>query len=244
MENIKPLGKKSYGSIPHLSNSKLGIGDHFIHEGQERILTEKPRDKYDRIIVTEKYDGSNVGIAKIDGKIFALTRSGYEAKTSPYKQHHVFNDWVKEREELFFRMLREGERLCGEWMYQSHGMEYEVTGEPIVFFDWFNSDGTRHNYDFFETGCFLEGLNIPRLINDSVRIFKFDCLIEQLNKKSNAIKSINNPEGMVFRCERNGEFDFMAKWVRSDFEAGKYIINKTDDELIYNKITKTEINNN
>jgi len=30
---MKPLGKKSYGSIPHLFGSKLGEGDHHCHEG-------------------------------------------------------------------------------------------------------------------------------------------------------------------------------------------------------------------
>jgi hypothetical protein len=35
---MKPLNKKNYGSIPHLSNSKLGEKDYFIGEGQERIL--------------------------------------------------------------------------------------------------------------------------------------------------------------------------------------------------------------
>lgn len=31
------------------------------------------------------------------------------------------------------------------------------------------------------------------------------------------------PEGLVYRCERKGEFDFMAKWVRPDFIPGKYL---------------------
>ena len=48
-------------------------------EGQKAIACEKLRDKHDRIIVQEKLDGSNVGIAKIDGNIMALTRAGYMA---------------------------------------------------------------------------------------------------------------------------------------------------------------------
>jgi hypothetical protein len=38
------------------------------------------------------------------------------------------------------------------------------------------------------------------------------------------------PEGVVYRCERNGEVDFMAKFVREDKEDGKYL-----KEKIYNK---------
>jgi len=119
---MKPIGRKNYGSIPHLHNSKLGEGDCFIGEGQDRILTLKARDKHDNILVFEKYDGSNVGVAKFENKIFALTRSGYEASTSLYKQHHYFADWVKKREFLFADMLQNGERITGEWMAQAHGL--------------------------------------------------------------------------------------------------------------------------
>ena len=69
---MKILGFKNYGSIPHLSNSKLGDGDHYINSGQEFILTQKPRDRHDNILVFEKYDGSNVGVCKKDNKIYAF----------------------------------------------------------------------------------------------------------------------------------------------------------------------------
>jgi len=47
----KPLGRKNYGSIPHLPNSRMGIGDHSCHEGQARIATIKARDKNDEVFV-------------------------------------------------------------------------------------------------------------------------------------------------------------------------------------------------
>jgi len=78
-KNIKPLGHKAYGSIPHLPYSRLGPGDHHIGQGQAEIATKKARDKNDLIIVQEKLDGSNCSVAKINGKIIALGRSGYLA---------------------------------------------------------------------------------------------------------------------------------------------------------------------
>ena len=36
----KPLGRKAYGSIPHLPGSRIGPGDHHCHEGQRRIGLE------------------------------------------------------------------------------------------------------------------------------------------------------------------------------------------------------------
>ena len=54
----KTLGRKAYGSIGHLPNSRVGPKDHHVHEGQARICTVKARDKHDRVIVQEKLDGS------------------------------------------------------------------------------------------------------------------------------------------------------------------------------------------
>lgn len=63
--STKPLGRKNYGSISHLLGSRLGPSEYHVHKGQNDIATVRPRDKHDRITVTEKVDGSGVGIALI-----------------------------------------------------------------------------------------------------------------------------------------------------------------------------------
>jgi len=80
----KPLGRKSYGSIGHLPGSRMDVNhakygtgktvgkDFGVHPGMARIVTEKTRDKHDRIIVQEKLDGSNVSIARVNGEIVSL----------------------------------------------------------------------------------------------------------------------------------------------------------------------------
>jgi hypothetical protein len=50
-KNIKPLGQKAYGRIPHLPYSRLGTGDYRIEEGKALIATKQTRDKNDLIIV-------------------------------------------------------------------------------------------------------------------------------------------------------------------------------------------------
>jgi ATP-dependent RNA circularization protein (DNA/RNA ligase family) len=233
----KPLNRKNYGSIPHLSNSKLGIGDHFIEPGQEKILTLKKRDRYDEILVFEKYDGSNIGITKIDNQIYPLTRSGYKASTSPYKQHHIFNDWVYKNVEIFMDMIDNGERITGEWMIQSHGMEYYIKNDPIIFFDYFDSNNNRKTYDDLKIICNKYNLNTVRLLHRGESIQVSD-IIDVLNKKTDFMKSKNNPEGMVYRVERNNKVDFLAKWVRSDYKPGELIIGKNNSEFTWNKIIK------
>ena len=232
---MKPLNRKNYGSIPHLSSSKLGAGDHFVNHGQERILTQKKRDRHDEVFVFEKYDGSNVGIGKINNRIFALTRSGYLAVTSPYKQHHMFANWVSENEVTWSHMLNNGERITGEWLAQAHGIKYDIDNrlQPIVFFDHFNVKNERSCYDVLDTFYKEYQIQLPRLLHRGTAKPVSELLFE-LNKKTYGITPEGNPEGMIYRVERKGKVDFLAKWVRSDFEAGKYIINKEDSELIWN----------
>jgi ATP-dependent RNA circularization protein (DNA/RNA ligase family) len=234
---MKPLGIKNYGSIPHLSTSKLGDGDHYISEGQERIILYQTRDIHDVVISTEKYDGSNIGIAKVNGKIFALTRSGYEAKTSPYKQHHYFSEWVYKYESVFKSILDDGERLVGEWMMYAHGLKYEISNpDPIVFFDWFLRNNKRMPYaEFYEIISNRWGLKTSRLLNYGNPV-SINDLIERLNEKTPEFKSELMPEGIVFRVERKGSVDFLAKWVRSDFIPGRYIIGVDDAHQTKNHI--------
>ena len=135
MNNVKPLGQKAYGSIPHLPGSRLGEGDHHVSEGQAIIATKKTRDKNDLVIVQEKLDGSNCSVAKVNGQVSALGRSGYLAETSPYPQHQLFAKWVRSEEPRFAKLLNEGERVCGEWLAQAHGTKYNLQHEPFVPFD-------------------------------------------------------------------------------------------------------------
>ena len=215
---MKPLNRKNYGSIPHLSCSKLGTGDHFIDKGQERILTEKTRSSKDTVFVFERYDGSNVGIAKKDGNIFAIGRSGYELSTSPYWHHHEFARWVGRNFERFYYLLNDGERIAGEWLLKTHGLQYDISVDPVVFFDYFNEHNKRQPFSKLSE----MDIPMPRLLHKGGAV-KVEDLLPTLNKKTEHIKSVELPEGMVYRVERQGNVDFLAKWVRSDFEAGKYM---------------------
>lgn len=229
---MKPLNRKNYGSIPHLSNSKLGEKDYFIEEGQERILTQKVRDEHDTVLVFEKYDGSNVGVAKKDGKIFALNRKGYEAHKSPYKQHLEFSKWVNNHAGLFNSLLKEGERVAGEWLLQTHGLVYHIKQEPVVFFDYFDANNKRKPFELLRQ----TGLPLPRLLHQGGAV-SVDDLVPILNLKTDTIWSEENPEGMVYRLERKGGVEFLAKWVRADFQTGKYCIGVDEENLIRNKIS-------
>jgi len=227
---MKPLGRKSYGSIPHLSSSKLGPGDYHCHEGQERIATVKARDKHDIIIVQEKLDGGNVGICKVEGKILAITRAGYMATTSPFETHLIFDEWVKANEKRFDELLTEGERVCGEWLYHAVGTRYNLPHEPFVGFDLMVADQRK---SYFEVKERLEklGFILPNTIHVGSPISVADALNLLGTGGHGAIDPV---EGLIYRIERRGEVDFLVKYVRPGKENGIYFPEISGGELTVN----------
>lgn len=227
----KPLGHRNYGSIPHLPCSRMGPGDHSIHEGQADICTIKSRDRHDRIWVTEKLDGSNVGVALIEGMIIALGRSGYFAGTSEFEQHRLFAAWVEDNEARFRSLLNPGERCVGEWLAQAHGTRYALRHEPLVIFDlmarqdrlpWATSWQRIHN----------AGFTTPQLLNDGVSPMSAEYAILKAEKLN--AHGADCIEGAVWRVERKGEFDFMAKFVRPEKIDGALLPKVSGGEDVWN----------
>lgn len=237
---MKPLGHKSYGHIPHLPGSRIGEGDHKCSDGQKRICCEKTRDKHDKIIVQEKSDGSNVGIAKINGAIVPLTRAGYSADTSPFEQHHKFFDWVMANVKRFSECISEGERLCGEWLLQAHGTRYILPHEPFICFDIMRGM-QRACYDELVDRLPSYDIVLPNTIHigDS---FSIESAMSILSVSGHG--AIDPVEGAVWRVERNelidkkkgGErrwiVDFLAKFVRPDKKDG-YLLPEMNNGITY-----------
>jgi hypothetical protein len=235
----KPLGVKSYGSIAHLPSSRLGPGDHCCHEGQARIATIKTRDKHDLVIVQEKLDGSNVGVARVGDVIYPLTRAGYIANTSPYEQHHKFHGWVYRNWNRFMVLLKDGERLCGEWLLQAHGTRYQLPHEPFVGFDLMRG-AERALYSELRERLEAIDLESPHL----VYIGQPAISIEQVMKRLGAYGyhgALDPIEGAVWRVERSGKVDFLAKYVRPDKVDGSYLPEVSGASPVWNKYKESAL---
>lgn len=218
--NIKPLGRKAYGSIGHLPMSRMGPADHAVPEGYARICCEKLRDKHDHVIVQEKLDGSCVAVAKVDGEIVPLGRAGWPAITSPYEQHHLFHHWAMENRGRFDAVLGEGERLVGEWLAMAHGTRYELWHEPFVAFDLMVS-AKRTTYRDFSARV-APYFTLPALIHDEPSPLPLVKALAALGATGyHGAKDV--PEGVVYRIERQGRVDFLAKFVRPDKVDGCYL---------------------
>lgn len=238
----KPLGHKNYGSIPHLPGSRMGPADHKCHDGQKQIACVSLRNKHDRVIVQEKLDGSNVGVILLNSEVIAITRAGYKANTSPYAMHHSFDAWVSINRDRFRTVLKEGERLCGEWMLVAHGTQYDLPHEPFVAFDIMQKRHERLPFDNFMARIKAGRFVTPKILSDGPPI-SIDAALSMLDLYGfhGALELI---EGAVWRIERNRlndkslgnsggrhpVVDFLVKYVRPDKIDGKYLNGKT----IYN----------
>ncbi len=242
MNKEKPLGHKSYGHIAHLPGSRMGPADHKCHEGQAAIATVKTRDKHDRVYVQEKLDGSNVGVARINGTIIPLTRSGYIANTSPYEMHHKFYDWVFHNADRFRDILEDGERLCGEWLYQAHGTRYKLPHEPFVAFDIMCGQ-ERLRYPDFLIRVHPKFI-VPHHLNGDEPL-SIDEALKRLGEFGHH-GAIDPVEGVVWRVERNRQVDkqgaerkwvvdFLVKYVRPDKKDGCFLPKENQGETVLNE---------
>ena len=236
MEKKKPLGIKNYGSIGHLPNSRMGMGDHSIHEGQAKIATEKLlKNKHGierEVIVQEKLDGSNVGIARVDGRIFALSRAGYPCITSPFGQHIAFDRWVHQQESRW-DFIQEGERLVGEWLMQAHSTRYDLKHEPFVAFDLMVGD-KRLPYDEFLQRIASASLTVPFLIHRGDAISEKEVM-EKLGKYG-FHGATDEVEGAVWRVElktpKGNRVEYLTKFVRPEKVDGIFLKDELGNDLL------------
>lgn len=232
----KPLMAKAYGSIGHLPTSKLGPGDHRINDGQARILTEKVRDKHDRIIVEQKIDGSCVAVCKLDdGSLVSIGRAGHTADSSPHEQHRMFARWARESHDRFDAALLCGERMVGEWIAQAHGIKYAPPHEFFVAFDVMSGKDRLGREEFWNRagrGSFVT----PQLVHDGNAI-AVDAAMGLVSQAFHGAEC--QPEGLVYRVERKGVVDFLAKHVRSDFVPGRYLPEIGKCEPVWNVLANT-----
>ena len=228
--NKKPLNRKAYGHIPHLSKSRTTPEDHHCSEGQEKICTEQPRSYKDIIIVQEKLDGSCCAVAKVNDTLFALTRAGYKAETSPYKMHHYFDKWVNKEKTRFLEMLENGERVVGEWLIQAHGTRYKLKHEPFVPFD-IMINSKRSNFETYLKRIHKFDFTPPRLISYGLPISVKDVL---KRLKYSGHGAIDPTEGAVWRVEKEGQIDFLTKYVRPDKIDGVYLPEISKSDSVWN----------
>lgn len=221
-KSTKPLGAKGYGSTPHLVGSRVGPSDSHVDPSLARIMTEKVRNRHDRIIVTEKLDGSCLTVAKVDGRVLPINRAGYLVTDSPRPMQHVFGKYAQDRHSLFSALLGDGERVAGEWLLQAHGTRYQIF-DPADLFVAFSIIGPKGRipYDEFASRVDAAGVRRAHVISDGPAFSQAQA-VEALGQFG-FHNALEQPEGAVWVLETRGEFNAIAKHVIPEKIDGKYL---------------------
>ena len=237
LEN-KPEGCSGYGSIGHLPGSKLGPTDSKIPEQQAAIATIKTRDKHEVVIVQEKTDGSGTGVVRIDNEIYPITRTGFLANTSQYEHHRRFAQWALDQKSRFLKLLKPGETARGECLMATHSIRYRLKHEPFVLFD-ITIKKERVCYDEFVTRA-SDDFVLPSTVHVGGAL-SIESAMSKINVKQpdgtyGGHGALDLPEGVVYRVEKKQKLLFITKYVRSDFEAGKYLDGVSGQGTIWNQV--------
>lgn len=229
----KPLGRKAYGSIPHLPGSKFGDrDDRGVPEGEAALYLDRVNPG-DRIVVQEKLDGSCVAICNLNGEIIPLIRAGYPAACSVWRQHRMFARWVRERQDRFALLLDDGDHCAGEWLVQAHGTRYTLDDQqPFVIFDYFQR-GKRLPSHGAEARATKHGFAFVPVLYSGAEALPLQDALARLGEHGH-YGAIDRAEGVVYRRETAGGI-FLAKYVRPEAEPGRYLPGNDDpDAAVWN----------
>jgi hypothetical protein len=172
----------------------------------------------------------------LDGKLYPLVRSGYVANSSPYEQHQYFYQWVWLHEDRFRQVLKEGERLVGEWLLQAHGTRYQLTHEPFVAFDLIHANRRVSYAEFCDRVAPF--FTIPHLIHQGAP-FSIESAVSAIAQSGHG--AIDPVEGAIWRVERQGKVDFLVKFVHHHKQDGLYLP-ETYGQIVWNIEPKTLLN--
>ena len=233
--DFRPLGRKAYGSIPHLPGSRTGPADRHLSPALARICTERARDAHNHIVILEKLDGSCVAAARVGDAVLALGREGRLASQSPNESRRLWAAWVAMHAERFLAVLQPGERLVGEWLALAHGTRYVLPHEPFVSFDLMR-DGERLPWHAVTERVRAGGFVTPGLIHEGGPL-GIQAAMERL-QAGGFHGAVDPVEGAVWRAERREgaavRVEFLAKYVRPEKVDGSLLPENTGRAAVWN----------
>src|SRR5690606_24704826 len=114
-----------------------------------------------------------------------------------------------------------GERLCGEWLAQAHGTRYNLDGDRVFAAFDIMREHERLPYKEFTSRVAGRVFRVPTIAWQGQAV-PLEEALEALGTYGH-YGAADPVEGLVYRCERNGKVEFLAKYVRPDFVPGRYI---------------------
>ncbi len=125
-----------YPRTPHLEGSRLQVGDHDLAQVPLTALAGA------YVVVEEKLDGANAGIALDRDGALRLQSRGHVLTGGPRERHFdLFKRWAATQTAALARVCADGATLYGEWLYAKHTVFYDHLPHYFLEFDVRDPDG-------------------------------------------------------------------------------------------------------
>lgn len=189
------MERQKYPRTPHLPWSPGRTSDDKVLPDIENLLGNP-------FVFTEKRDGENMTIYS-DGYIHARSTSGNQ---------HPSQDWAKNWTPSWSHNLPEGWRVCGEYLYAIHSIEYPNLQSYFEVFSIWDQDNKCLSWAETKEWCELLDLHhVPELkVGQSLSKSDFQEIESSFD--------LSRAEGYVVRFSGSFPYDqfpkHMAKYVR------------------------------
>lgn len=222
---------KRYARIPHLPGSRLGPSDRTV-DPELAARCAGPGRAGDRVIVSEKLDGSCVAIVRTAGGVTAIGREGRPCAASRNDGRRAFAAWVDARAARLAGGLAEGEWLVCEWLVLAHGTRYALPHGPAIAIDGFAPDATRWPFDDVRGRAARMELPVAHVVHDGDALPTADALARLGERGHHG--ALDPAEGVVYRVERAGAVVGLTKYVRADKRDGVYLADHSGGDHVWN----------
>ena len=176
------------------------------------------------IFITEKIDGTNVGIHfATDGKM-ALQCRGHLITEGMHPQYDLFKQWAAVKHDALHAVLGERFILFGEWLYAKHSVHYRAL--PHYFFEFDIYDKVDEVFLSLDRRLgMLDGTGVQTVPVVHTGAATRDELLALVGPSA-FDSTFDNPltgrpddlmEGLYLRTERDGVVTGRAKIVRPEF---------------------------
>lgn len=129
-------GFHKYPRTPHLEGSRLQAGDHDL----EQVPLAALRGRY--VVVEEKLDGANAGVALDDDGGVRLQSRGHVLTGGPRERHFdLFKRWAGAHAATLQQVCAADVTLYGEWLYAKHTVFYDRLPHYFLEFDLRDAGG-------------------------------------------------------------------------------------------------------
>ncbi|MEO7730140.1 MAG: RNA ligase family protein [Kofleriaceae bacterium] len=126
-----------YPRTPHLAGSRLQPGD----EDLAQVPLEALRGQF--VVVEEKLDGANAGIALDPEGALRLQSRGHALTGGARERHfNLFKQWAGVHQAALAQLVAGSRTLYGEWLYAKHTIFYDRLPHYFLEFDVRDPDGS------------------------------------------------------------------------------------------------------